>query len=272
MSKNGYGARLAEARKARDLSVDEVARILLLSGAQVRDLEQESERAFYTPWFYRQALRKYALLLGVALDELHVASETPADDAPAGTTISPPQTAIGWPGDPRPIVTLGPVVIATILATVGTGALWLHSQPTTSNGPAGVQTTPPGPLHTLSDASAPLVTGPTASRARTAERQTTPSEVRATEFARLRVSKDAWVFVRSKDGSLLEQTVLAGAVVVLRDQPTYLAVGTTSVRLEINGEDVDVSRWFVNGQLRMGREEFLKSADLKTPSGWLTPE
>lgn len=66
---DSLASRLARARQARGWSEDEVCRQLLLSRAQVRDLEAGQQKAFYTPYFHDKALRKYAALLGVALDQ-----------------------------------------------------------------------------------------------------------------------------------------------------------------------------------------------------------
>jgi cytoskeletal protein RodZ len=59
------GTRLQSARAERGLSLDDVAAKVLLSPSQIRGLEQGDPKAFYSPSFYNQGLRKYAALLGV---------------------------------------------------------------------------------------------------------------------------------------------------------------------------------------------------------------
>ena len=50
-------------RESLGLDVDAVAEVLLLSVAQVRDLERGSTRAFYNDGFYQRARVKYDALL-----------------------------------------------------------------------------------------------------------------------------------------------------------------------------------------------------------------
>ncbi len=54
------------AREAKALTVDAVARQLLMSRRQVRGLESDDATAFHNSAFYERAREKYAAFLGVA--------------------------------------------------------------------------------------------------------------------------------------------------------------------------------------------------------------
>jgi cytoskeleton protein RodZ len=63
-----WGEALANARHANGQSVDECARQLRISTAQVRGIESASLSAFHGEGYYRRAAQKYATYLGVELD------------------------------------------------------------------------------------------------------------------------------------------------------------------------------------------------------------
>jgi cytoskeleton protein RodZ len=63
-----WGEALAKARHANGQSVDECARELRISTAQVRGIESASLSAFHGEGYYRRAVQKYATHLGVELD------------------------------------------------------------------------------------------------------------------------------------------------------------------------------------------------------------
>ncbi|HKL62160.1 MAG TPA: helix-turn-helix domain-containing protein, partial [Woeseiaceae bacterium] len=59
------GARLKEARQARNISLEEIARELHLDVETLRDLEANRFEAFSAPVFSKGYLRRYAGLVGV---------------------------------------------------------------------------------------------------------------------------------------------------------------------------------------------------------------
>ena len=64
------GMRLAEARRARDISLRDIAKELHLDEAKVRALEENDFAALGAPVFAKGHLRKYAELVGVATDDV----------------------------------------------------------------------------------------------------------------------------------------------------------------------------------------------------------
>lgn len=125
--------RLARARAARGWSEDEVCRRLLLSRAQVRDLEAGRQKAFYTPYFHDKALRRYAELLDVSLDERAVAAaaEARAADAPPGDERpAEPPPVEAQPEEARP-VSVPEVEGTPDLRATGFGAVSQELEPPT---------------------------------------------------------------------------------------------------------------------------------------------
>jgi cytoskeleton protein RodZ len=64
------GERLAHARRARDVSIQEIANALHLDEYKVRALEQNEFERLGAPVFAKGYLRKYAALVGVSVDEI----------------------------------------------------------------------------------------------------------------------------------------------------------------------------------------------------------
>ncbi len=63
------GSRLAQAREAAALSVDQVAAKLLISASQIRALESGHMPSSYSADYYERTVRKYANFLGVEVDQ-----------------------------------------------------------------------------------------------------------------------------------------------------------------------------------------------------------
>lgn len=63
------GARLAAARREQQISVDEVAKELHLDEPKVRALEDNEFESLGAPVFAKGHLRKYAMLVGISVDE-----------------------------------------------------------------------------------------------------------------------------------------------------------------------------------------------------------
>jgi len=65
---DAWAQTLAQARGEQGLSLLEIARELMLSPAQLRDIESGSMQSFHGSGYYVRAVQKYAKRLGVALD------------------------------------------------------------------------------------------------------------------------------------------------------------------------------------------------------------
>jgi len=86
---------MRQLRESLGLGVNTVAEALLLSVAQVRDLESGSARAFYNEGFYQRAKSKYVALLSI--HQLRT-GPLPEDATPDGT--SELRLAFADPKDP----------------------------------------------------------------------------------------------------------------------------------------------------------------------------
>lgn len=112
------GERLAEARRARDISVSEIARELHLDDSKVRALEQNDFERLGAPVFIKGYLRKYASLVGLSGDDMLADYERlkPADTAPP---------LIGLRAHPKPAGSSGPwIATAALVLVAALGAWW----------------------------------------------------------------------------------------------------------------------------------------------------
>lgn len=110
------GERLAEARRARGVSLDEIARELHLDGTKVRALEQNDFARLGAPVFIKGYLRKYASLVGLSGDAVL------ADYERLNPSTSPPIIRLRTQpkqGTPGPWIATGAVVGVAAL-----GAWW----------------------------------------------------------------------------------------------------------------------------------------------------
>jgi cytoskeletal protein RodZ len=280
------GVALAEGRKARGLSVQEVAGRLLLAPSQVKALETVQPDVFYGPDFYAAALRKYAALVGVdssLIDRVLVRPEAvPEAATPFRRGRRSASAALAAFPHPRPRV----IVAAGIALTALTG--WLlasavRSRPTPKETgdqrpPARMTPPPPAPMEPFMpspsgsaepaepalDAAAPSTTsGPTAVPA--ASRQAAPPADGSVgpddAIGRVRVGKRTWIFVRYVDNSTVERGLAPGEEFILEDRPIYLAVGVAEdTDVEIGGHTIDNSLFTTNGQLRVGSSQLARLA------------
>jgi cytoskeleton protein RodZ len=114
------GERLAEARRAREISIGEVARELHLDEPKVRALEENAFEALGAPVFAKGYLRRYAEVVGV-----------PADDILADyyrlnrATAAPP--IVGRREKPPRDASAGPWMGVALVVIVAAGAAWWWS-------------------------------------------------------------------------------------------------------------------------------------------------
>jgi hypothetical protein len=281
------GQALAEARREQDLSIQMVGSRLLLSPTQVAALEEVNADAFYSAEFYASALKKYAALLGVALDQIDrviVGPERP-DTGPA----------IGFKRGRRsaeaPLVPVRPRKTAIAAAAVFVGALasWpivssFRSTPArvtmaTASGPSDVRT---AETRSVEPVVSPTLTAPISEPKMVEAVDTPAAPVRQDEraaavpladtassadvFGRVRAETPTWVFVRYANNATAERGLAAGDEFVLRERPTYLAVGSAeSVHVEISGREIDTAAFAANGQLRIGSSSLARLVQ-RTPS------
>jgi hypothetical protein len=259
------GARLAHARSERKLTIAMVADSLLLSTRQVRALEQAESGAFYNSAFFLAALRKYARLAGVEADLLGralVLEARPSGTAESSPAVARPAPSVGFMAAPEPSGTRrarGLALSAIVCALVGIGgaAVWSLTHFTSdANGSTPQPHWPPGiTLPAPFSIEGSRVPAPAAS---TDDPRPTASLRRdpAGPYGGVRVARSTWVFLRYANGDMVEHTLEDGEEEVIESQPVYLAVGIPDVELTVGDRHVDVSRFVVNGQVR------IRSADL----------
>jgi len=111
------GERLAEARRARNVSIGEIARQLHLDEPKVRALEQNAFDLLGAPVFAKGYLRKYAQAVGMSADDI-LADYYRLNRA----TAAPP--LIGRRMRPPRDVSPGPWIGAAMVLIVVAGAAW----------------------------------------------------------------------------------------------------------------------------------------------------
>ncbi len=132
------GERLAEARREQQISVLEIAKELHLDEAKVRALERNEFDVLGAPVFAKGHMRKYAQLVGVAIDDVL------ADYYQLTRSVSmPPVLSIR----PRPRKELSPgpwiaVIVAIVLAVT---AYWWFTRPLETGGDTVPVTASPPP-------------------------------------------------------------------------------------------------------------------------------
>lgn len=261
------GRELRSGRERADLGVREVAARLLLSPCQLSGLEVADADAFYSAELYLVAARKYAALVGAGstlLDDVlvrpdaDVESSTP--DAGALASALPRMRHAG--------LVVAAIAAMAVSATVGWYVVsrgWPVFDP---SGEAAVASAPPSLVHLVSTslpmpAASVHLSAPTKSSS-VAPTQTAPviagSDVSEERYGYVRVQRGTWVFVRYRDNSTVERGLGPGQRLVLQGMPIYIAAGAASgAEVVLDGESVDVERFDVDGQLRIG-SAFLSAA------------
>jgi hypothetical protein len=80
------------------------------------------------------------------------------------------------------------------------------------------------------------------------------------------VSRPSWVFVRFKDGQVLEQTIWTEGSIPLITVPHYLAAGAlqkdagVDVTLILNGREVSLSPFINGNEVRIGAAQLAELA------------
>ena len=111
------GARLKEARQARNISLEEVARELHLDAETLRDLEANRFGAFSAPVFSKGYLRRYAGLVGVPESEVLSDFDELSDaEGPPPVVIKPRPARARHVPSPQTVLV---IVLAAVLGLLG---------------------------------------------------------------------------------------------------------------------------------------------------------
>ncbi len=285
------GTRLQSVRAERGLSLEDVAASVLLSPSQIRGLEHGDVKAFYSPHFYNQGLRKYAALLGVpeallgdavvASDAAHAAHPSAAAKAPSATEAVDGR----WGGRITAVV-----VVLAIAAASAAGAWWWRTQETArvAAEPVPPPPAPEAPPVTQAPTLTPILE-PAADVAATDPAEAalpepavattgTPAAVPAAAapdtpggpYGTVRAGSGTWVFVRYADGTTAQRTLDAGFTFTIAPRPIYLVVGATDVVLTVGGRRIDVTPWVTDGEVRINGRAFaappLAAASASSPA------
>ncbi len=124
------GERLAAARREQQISVDEVAKELHLDEPKVRALERNQFESLGAPVFARGHLRKYALLVGISVDEA-IAEYEALNQAPDDLPV------VGLSGRAPRDVAPGPwLALVAIALVLGLAYWWFFVREPAAPGPA----------------------------------------------------------------------------------------------------------------------------------------
>ncbi len=110
------GARLKEARQARNISLEEIARELHLDVETLRDLEANRFEAFSAPVFSKGYLRRYAGLVGVPEAEVLTDFDELSDaEGPPPVVIKPRPARPGYVPSPRTALVIALAAVVVLL-------------------------------------------------------------------------------------------------------------------------------------------------------------
>jgi cytoskeleton protein RodZ len=272
------GAILRAARKARDLTVDEVATRLRLMHRQIEAMEADDFASLGQPVFARGFVRNYARLLQVAPEPL-LARMGGDTSEHAEVVQAPPATEM------QSLLT-SPWLLAAALGLALLVALpialyfWLNSGEEEAVVPHPAQTpvaaapaTLPAPASAPVSASAPLpapVPVPTGNPEPAVKAAATPtsevreqavsdtSEPKALGTVHFDFDGDAWVEVKDASGRMLHRQLdTAGSSVDIVGQPPFefLVGNAAQVRMSYNGRPLDLKPYIDVTVARFSLEE-----------------
>ncbi|MCH7853771.1 MAG: helix-turn-helix domain-containing protein [Proteobacteria bacterium] len=271
------GMRLAEARRAQDISVLDIAKELHLDEPKIQALEENDFDALGAPVFAKGHLRKYAELVGVPMDDILA-------DYYALTRSSGAPPVVGSPRNRERDFNLGRwlkvIVIVVLLGAAAAAAYWWYEH---QAGEAAVQadagvlapfaatvesdldassghelTLDPsasvGVRDTGEDSGAAFIEAalpePVATDIVSAETSSTPSDVPQATLT-MNFSGDCWTEVSDATGKRLyfDLGVAGRNVTVTGAAPLRALFGdSTNVRVVLNGED-----YVIPAAMRSGR-------------------
>jgi len=277
------GASLAARRGQLGMTAAEAAAALMLSQRHIEALETDQVAGFYNPSFYRQAQRRYAVLLGLAPAE---APTMPA--APGAPAVSPPTpAAAARPGAATAakrslsMRLLALLALAAAVFAIAEGDALIALLGGASSGSAVATAPPPAPQRDAPAEPAPaaalpaptglpenpatvptpdVATAPAARAAASAAMATPPATREAVASAPppgsptpallLEALGPCWVFARQTSGKETELTLSAGQQLVLPGSLSYLAVGDVSeLRVFVAGAPRDLAPFSRDGRV-----------------------
>lgn len=271
------GARLKEARQARNISLEEIARELHLDEATLRDLEANRFGAFSAPVFTKGYLRRYAGLVGVPEAEVLTDFDELSDaEGPPPVVIKPRPARPRYLPSPQTILV---IVLAAVLGLLGwwafSGAVLKPVQevagegdaapvlPADRDAPAGATAVDDAPAISLPDnranervgepadggpgetaprdggADAPAAVGPAA------EPVPEPAPAAAEIQLVLSFTDECWLQVTGGDGERLYAGIARGGQVrrFSAQPPVSLVLGNAdAASIEVDGEPYAIDR------------------------------
>jgi len=265
---------LSAIRRSRGMSIQDVGTKLLLAPAQVSALESVRADAFYSAEFYATALKKYVVLMGLAVTEADRVIVRPA--APVAVpAFKRGRRSIGvslgsFPRPSKRVMLGAGVAVTAVAAGLLVAAVFQRSASKPAPAASGNANSPipaPEPF-ALPPVETPAQPAPL-DAALSPNETLAPAMIPVSSSTRgsighVRVGQRTWVFVRYATGTTLERTLGGGEELVLNDVPTYIAVGTADdTSIEIAGQPIDTSRFTVNGQLRVGSSQLARLASTR---------
>jgi len=242
------GIALAAARRARNLGIDEVARQLRLSVAQVEAIEAGANERLPAPVFVRGFIRNYARLLHMDADALLKDAE-PA--ARAWQISAPPTCGVPYPQGGKSRLPYYALAALALLA----GIAWYEfywTDGVKNPAPAASRATP------ARDASAvPVVEATPVAAVADAPPPAAMSVTKSATRLHFTFKGASWVEVRDRTGAaLLSQTQPAGSERTLEGVPPFsLVIGNAqAVLLTYGDKPVDLVPHMINTVARMTLE------------------
>jgi cytoskeleton protein RodZ len=124
------GMRLAAARREQQISLDDVAKELHLDEQKVRALEKNQFESLGAPVFAKGHLRKYAMLVGISVEEAIAEYESLNQAAD-----EPPVVGLHGRGQPRDFATGSRIALIAVVVLLGVISWWLIVREPTAPAP-----------------------------------------------------------------------------------------------------------------------------------------
>jgi hypothetical protein len=251
------------------LSSGDVAKALLCSTAQVNGLERGDASAFYGPVYFAEAMRKYAVFVGISsplVAALLISGPPPRSRHSAPQVKLPAVSRIepkGRGARPGWVIPLA----AAVLLSSGVATAWyfrgsLHILEYAASAPSPVVPTPgPPPAEPVTTAPTSGTVAASLPPAPTVEQPERTAPPPHGEEGHLTLARAGWVYLRYADGTVVQRTLAAGGGLALTSLPVYLAVGHlaqgtgTGVSLTLNGRAVALGPFTTGNEIRIGASD-----------------
>lgn len=258
------GATLAAARRAHGASVEDVARALKLSVAQVQAIEADDHSHLPSAVFVRGFIRNYARLFKI--DVMPPLPETAVVAAPADERLMHRRPGVSL--EPRRYRKMPAMLAGTVFVLLGLAyyEFALNSPPERPQVAitAAVQPEAPAVSREIGERAAPMVTAE-AEQPRVTVRDDNlrlkksidPASGAHEKGLHFLFNGESWVEVRGKDGKVVFSMVNApGSERIVRGDPPFSLVigGASGVELSYNGSRVDLAS-YVNSDVARLRLE-----------------